>query len=204
MGLNAIAFSRRRHLAPRPPALRPLGSQSLVPEAPPDANQADERSVSPSVGVSQGPSPGETKLGPKAKRNEERAVSEAAGARLVFTASADIAPGTNPRTCLLRAILPFTQPRERDLLVADVVASMPAEGDTSIKDISSPLAKHRIRLQRVSGAYLRKGGAPFHLFNRRECKLVVAVRLINREGRAWTHFVAWDGRTIMTGPILSR
>ena len=127
-------------------------------------------------------------------------MSEAAGARLGFTASAGIVPGTNPRTCLLRAILPFTQPRERDLLVADVVAPMPAEGDTSIKDISGPLAKHRIRLQRVSGAYLCKGGAPFHLFNRQECKLIVAVRLVNREGRAWTHFVAWDGRTIHDRP----
>ena len=82
---------------------------SLDPESPADSNQAGVRSVSPSEGVSQGPSPGETKLGPKARRNEERAVSEAAGARLVFTASADAAPGTNPRTCLLRAILAFTQ-----------------------------------------------------------------------------------------------
>ena len=56
----------------------------------------------------------------------------------------------------------------------------------------------------MNGEYIRKGGAPFHILQRRECKLIVKIKLVHIDGEASNHFVAWDGLDIYDEPFLCK
>ena len=92
----------------------------------------------------------------------------------------------------------------KELVRSSITQQMPVEGDTSISEIVSALASHRLRLLRVNGEYIRKGGAPFHILQRRECKLIVKIKLVHIDGEASNHFVAWDGLDIYDEPFLCK
>jgi hypothetical protein len=78
---------------------------------------------------------------------------------------------------------------------------MPSEGDTSINDANRGLAKHGMTLKRVSGYYIKKGGAPLHLLQIQEqCRIVIRIKLVTLENEVANHFVAWDGSTVFDRP----
>ena len=123
-----------------------------------------------------------------------------AGARIFRTTTSQVGRPYS-RMCLLDAISVFvTAPEDKQRLKADVLACMPAEGNTSIGQIEGALVRNRIWVERVTKAYLKKGGAPFYLFQRGKCQLIVMIKLTNHAGETVRHFVAWDGRVIHDHP----
>ena len=128
----------------------------------------------------------------------------AGGARLVRNTTAVEQSCPNNCTCLLDAITAILPPTmNKELVCSAIASSMPAEGDTSILNISNALAAHGLLLERVSEKYIRKGGAPFHLLQEHDCRLVINIKLTNIEGRTISHFVAWDGKVIYDRPFTS-
>jgi hypothetical protein len=81
---------------------------------------------------------------------------------------------------------------------------MPAEGDTSVADITNALAAHGMSLAPASGDHIKKGDAPYHLLQERQCKLVINLRLTDLDGDPMSHFVAFDGDCIHDRPYLSK
>ena len=107
----------------------------------------------------------------------------------------------NVRTCLLDAIAVHVPVRVKEEVSSSVYSSMPSEGDTSINDANRGLAKHGMTLKRVSGYYIKKGGAPLHLLQIQEqCRIVIRIKLVTRENEVANHFVAWDGSTVFDRP----
>ena len=158
---------------------------------PPQLNQSTKKRSR------KGKSQGVRTLIAKARRNE-------GGARLVRNTTAVEQSCPNNRTCLLDAITAILPPTmNKELVCSAIASSMPAEGDTSILNISNALAAHGLLLERVSEKYIRKGGAPFHLLQEHDCRLVINIKLTNIEGRTISHFVAWDGKVIYDRPFTS-
>ena len=127
------------------------------------------------------------------------------GSRLVRNKSIMLMCGPNNRTCLLdsiQVILPIT--KNKELVCSTLASSMPVEGDTSIWDITKALASHGLMLERVSGKYILKGGAPFHLLQEHDCRLVIHIKLTNLKSETWSHFVGWDGSVIYDRPFTSK
>ena len=58
------------------------------------------------------------------------------------------------------------------------------------------LAKHGMKLERVTDKYRKKGGMEYFLLQEKECSLIINVKLANHEGDYWRHFVGWDGKVI--------
>jgi hypothetical protein len=81
---------------------------------------------------------------------------------------------------------------------------MPAEGDTSVADLTNALSAHGLSLVPVSGEYRKKGGVEFNLLQERQCKLVINLRLTDLDGDPMSHFVAFDGECIHDRPYLSK
>ena len=82
---------------------------------------------------------------------------------------------------------------------------MPSEGDTSINDANCGLAKHGVALQRVSGDYIKKGGAPLHLLQiQKQYRIVIHIRLVTLKNEVAHHFVAWDGSTVFDRPMSAK
>ena len=107
----------------------------------------------------------------------------------------------NDRTCLLDAIAVHVPIKVKEEVSSSVYSSMPSEGDTSINDANRGLAKHGMTLKRVSGYYIKKGGAPLHLFQIQEqCRIVIRIKLVTLENEVANHFVAWDGSTVFDRP----
>ena len=147
----------------------------------------------------------------KRKSRNERANTTAAkkkkgGARLVLnkTEAVPSAPNTNTRTCLLESVLALVPTETKELVRADLLTAMPAEGDTSVADLANALSVHGLSLVPVSGEYRKKGGVEFNLLQERRCKLVINLRLTDLDGDAMSHFVAWDGDCIHDRPYLSK
>ena len=79
----------------------------------------------------------------KVKKNKERALIQSGGARMIFNAKyawSHLNAGKNQQTSLLHSIFPFKKQAHRVCLSEDILASMPAEDNTSIKHIGGPLA----------------------------------------------------------------
>ena len=107
----------------------------------------------------------------------------------------------NNRTCLLDAIAVHVPIKVKEEVSSSVYSSMPSEGDTSINDANRGLAKHGMTLKRVSGYYIKKGGAPLHLLQIQEqCRIVIRIKLVTLENEVANHFVAWDGSTVFDRP----
>jgi len=107
----------------------------------------------------------------------------------------------NDRTCLLDAIAVHVPGKVKEEVSSSVYSSMPSEGDTSINDANRGLAKHGMTLKRVSGYYIKKGGAPLHLLQIQEqCRIVICIKLVTLENEVANHFVAWDGSTVFDRP----
>jgi hypothetical protein len=144
---------------------------------------------------------------PKRKRNRKRksqasrkhdtdAKRKKGGARLILNKTEAIPSGPNTRTCLLDSVTALLPAETKEQVHATMVTAMPAEGETSVADLANALTAHGLPLVPVSGEYIKKGGAPFHLLQERQCKLVISLRLTDLDGDAMSHFVAFDGECI--------
>ena len=124
--------------------------------------------------------------------------------RLVRNQITDIGGGPNERTCLLDTIMAILPPnKNKELMCLAILSSMPTEGDTSMMNITDALATNGLMLKQVNAKYIRKGGAPFHILQERECRMIISVKLTNLEGMTMSHFVAWDGKVIYDRPFTS-
>ena len=176
-------------------ALPSLASPPRTPEAKVDEIRGGSLSyVSAMPQCDEGSPSGDQKLMPtvsrKDARNEKKATALLAGTRLVRTTTSQVG-GPHSRTCLLDAISFFiTAPQDKQRLRADVLACMPAKSDASISQIWTALARNCIFLKRVTKAYLKKGGAPFYLFQRGECQLIVMIKLTNQTRETVKYFIA--------------
>ena len=140
------------------------------------------------------------------QRNERKSNETEGGSRLVLNKSPQYSTSaadtksctTNDRTCLQDAIVALV-PKED--VISSIYSSMPTEGDTSIEDTNRCLAKHGMVLERVSGDYIKKGGAPLHLLQiQKRCRIIIHIRLVNLKNEVANHFVAWDGSTVFDRP----
>jgi hypothetical protein len=144
---------------------------------------------------------------PKRKRKRKRksqasrkhgndAKRKKGGARLNLNKTEAIPSGPNTRACLLDSVTTLLPAETKEQVHATMVTAMPAEGDTSVADITDALAAHGLSLVPVSGEYRKKGGVEFNLLQERQCKLVINLRLTDLDGDPMSHFVAWDGECI--------
>ena len=139
------------------------------------------------------------------RARSKRAMKKKGRSKLVETKTL---PGTNAGpnncTCLPKAVMRLLSPEMNrdtsDSVWHALASAMPKEGDTSIEDISDALAAHGMQLNPVCAEYIKKGGAPTHLLDEQECKLVLKIKLINQKGQDIGHSVAWDGNTIHDDP----
>jgi hypothetical protein len=137
------------------------------------------------------------------RANPVQAKRKKGGARMILNKT-EAQSGPNNRTCLLESVTTLLPADTKEQVHATMLMAMPAEGDTSVADISNALAAHGLSLVPVSGQYIKKGGAPFHLLQERHCKLVINIRLTDLDGDPISHFVAWDGECIHDRPYLSK
>ena len=91
----------------------------------------------------------------------------------------------------------------REHLLLDMVECMPAEGDTTIEQMSVPFGKHGVSLESVTNKYNRNRGFPLHLLQEKDCSLIVHMKLVNLKGEVMFHFVAWTGKLIIDHPQMS-
>ena len=136
--------------------------------------------------------------------NPAAAKKKKGGARLILNKTEAISSGPNTRTCLLDSVTALLPAETKEQVHAAMVTAMPAEGDTSVADLANALAAHGLSLVPVSGEYIKKGGAPFHLLQEHQCKLVINLRLTDLDGDPMSHFVAFDGECIHDRPYLSK
>jgi hypothetical protein len=131
------------------------------------------------------------------RTNPQQAKRKKGGARLVLNKNAMTnGQNRNERTCLPDAVSVLVPAHQKELAHAAMIAAMPEVGDTAVGDVNKALDPHGMTLVPVSEQYLKKGGAPFHLLQERDCKLVVNAKLTDPEGDTISHFVAWDGQYI--------
>jgi hypothetical protein len=135
---------------------------------------------------------------------EKKAIKKDAGARLMFNKASMAKVGRNERTCLPDAVAALLPTNTKELVHAAMVKCMPEEGDTSILQLSTALARHRLSLLRVSRKYNRKGGFPHQLLKEKDCQLIVHIRLTDLNANVMSHFVAWDGNVIIDHPKSSK
>ena len=136
--------------------------------------------------------------------NPAAAKRKKGGARLMLNKTEAILSGPNTRTCLLDSVTALLPDETKEQVHATMVTAMPAEGDTSVADLANALSVHGLSLVPVSGEYIKKGGAPFHLLQERQCKLVINLRLTDLDGDPMSHFVAFDGECIHDRPYISK
>ena len=136
--------------------------------------------------------------------NPAAAKKKKGGAGLIPNKTEAVPSGPNTRTCLLESVLALVPTETKELVRADLLTAMPAEGDTSVADLANALRVHGLSLVPVSGEYRKKGGVEFNLLQERQCKLVINLRLTDLDGDAMSHFVAWDGDCIHDRPYLSK
>ena len=146
-----------------------------------------------------------------ARRNKNKALYTTGTSRLVNSKFCIQNIGTEGRTCLVQdteertclvqslwSILPskYTTP----LLLSTLLAVIPNEGKPTIKHMNGVLAKHGMKLERITDEYRKKGGMKFFLLQEKECSLIINVKLANHEGHCWRHFIAWDGNVVYYSP----
>jgi hypothetical protein len=203
--------------SPIPPPLqtKSKGHKSAFSSGRGDAETEDAQGVEEKVSAKQSPihpplqtkSKGRKRPGESANTRirSNKAKKKKGGSKQVYTKTLQgTNSGPNNRTCLpkavMRVLLPDINRDTRDSVWHAMTSAMPKEGDTSVKDISGALAMHGMQLDPVSGEYIKKGGAPIHLFKEHECKLILKIQLTNQKDEVCHHFVAWDGKTIHDDP----
>ena len=92
---------------------------------------------------------------------------------------------------------------DKDRLFKNMRAAMPSTGDTSIGNIYKAMQKEGLALELVNSKYLsKKGGAPYHLFKEKCCKIIIGLKLTLVDGDELAHFVGWDGAEIHDPPYV--
>ena len=102
----------------------------------------------------------------------------------------------------IASIIPPT--KNKNELIAVLASSMPSEGDTKREMMRCALARSDLVLKQVNNKFLKKGGAPYHLFKENECQIIIRLQLTDRMGRIIWHFVAWDGGVIFDYPYSNK
>ena len=70
-----------------------------------------------------------------------------------------------------------------------------------MKSFRPRLAPLGVKVEHVSGRYLREGGALYHLFKETTCKIIFCLDLEDTKGRLCKHVVAFDGRVVHDIPL---
>ncbi len=76
---------------------------------------------------------------------------------------------------------------------------MTLEGDMTIAHLKEALAAHGLKLSQVTNLYNLKNGLPYNIFNKHKegtCRLILQLRLVNKEKHKMNHCVSFDGTTI--------
>ena len=144
------------------------------------------------------------KKGQDLRTSEKIHREKPAGALLVYNKTETTKAGINERTCLPDAVVALLPAERREHVLLDMVECMPAEGDTTIEQMSVPLGKHGVYLEPVTNKYNKNGGFPLHLLQEKDCSLIVHMKLVNLKGEAMFHFVAWNGKLIIDHPQSSK
>ena len=71
-------------------------------------------------------------------------------------------------------------------------------------NIKDALAAQHLQLERVTQKYIKKGGAPYHLLQEHNCRLIINIKLTNQKKQTMPRFVAWDGKTVHDHPYVIR
>ena len=130
------------------------------------------------------------------KQNMRRAYGNRAGARKLRNKA-----GGDRKYCLMNSILAHIDEGRRENIKADIMEKFDGRRDVSIADLIPILANHQIWLERMNEKYIRKGGAPYHILQSRNSKLIIHVKLTTCPKRkVLHHFVAWDGTHIIDNP----
>ena len=160
------------------------------------------------------PSRSKQKQGQKPKRhrqgntrrvccNEANAKTKGGGSRCVLNEDIKSYAGRNKcfaeRTCLPDAVVALLPPQMKHQAPSLYVA-MPKGRDAAPLDLRDELHCLGLLLERAP-KYIKKGHTVAHLLlQERVCKLVVHVRLTDADENIISHFVAWDGSTVIDHP----
>jgi len=144
----------------------------------------------------------------RCSHNERRKANAAeevdGGSRLIRNTKAS-SGNANTRTCLLDSIASIIPPtKNKNELVTAMASSMPSEGDTKVEKMRCALEGSDLELKQVNNKFLKKGGAPYHLFKEDDCRIIIRLRLTDLMGRIIWHFVAWDGDVIFDYPYSNK
>ena len=140
----------------------------------------------------------------RVRRNEAKAMAQVGGSRCVLNKDVKSYAGRNEcfakRTCLPDAVVALLPP-ELKQQASCLYAAMPKDRDAAPLDLRIELCRLGLSLERATPNYVKKGHAPAHLLlQERTCKLVVHVRLTDADENRISHFVAWDGSTVIDHP----
>ena len=140
----------------------------------------------------------------RVRQNEAKAMAQVGGSRCVLNKDVKSYAGRNEcfakRTCLPDAVVALLPP-ELKQQASSLYAAMPKDRDAAPLDLRIELCRLGLSLERATPNYVKKGHAPAHLLlQERTCKLVVHVRLTDADENRISHFVAWDGSTVIDHP----
>ena len=122
------------------------------------------------------------------------------GSRLVINKTTLTRNGQNYCTCLPESVPELLPAETRQLVHSSMVAPMSVEGGTLILNIAKAPRVHGLSLELGNRDYIKEGNASFSLLQKRDCKLVVQIKLTNLKGNLMSHLVTWDGNVITDSP----
>lgn len=137
------------------------------------------------------------------RQNEAKAMTKVGGSRCVLNKDAKSYAGRNEcfakRTCLPDAVAALLPPQLKQR-APDLYAAMPKGKDAAPLDLKHELHCLGLSLERAP-EYFKKGHTAAHLLlQERTCKLVIHVHLTDADENIISHFVAWDGSTVIDHP----
>ena len=147
---------------------------------------------------------------------------KAGRARLINNKIPPLGGKQNSRTCLPEAVSALLPANNKEQLVDRMLEAMPAVGDTPVRAIAEVLAAHGLFLKAVSGEFFKKGGCPFNLLQvsfivyffcyrikliltvifpqKRACRLVLQLRLVDHNKDQMKHFITRNGEMLIDLP----
>ena len=138
------------------------------------------------------------------RESEKKAGEKDGGSRLVANAMTRVCE-RNDRSCLCDAIISILPSNRNKWLVGlAIMSSMPKYGDTSVLNVAGALATYALKMKRVSGNYIKKGGASYNILQEHNCSLILGIKLTSVDGIPMNHFVGWDGAVIYDHPFASK
>ena len=137
------------------------------------------------------------------RRNEAKAMTKVGGSRRVLNKDVKSRAGQNDcfakQTCLPDAVSALLPPQLKQW-GPNLFAAMPKGRDAAPQDLKNELDRLGLSLERAP-EYFKKGHTAAHLLlQERTCKLVVHVHLTDADENKISHFVAWDGSTVIDHP----